>query len=437
MKYIILTNVITGSGIGGGGVYVRNKIKFLNENNIDVTAFSSMHGNGDKTIFPELKMFEENIIHELRYPPNYFSKRKINKVINKILKIINPQNEEIVVESLHVNQALWGEILAEKCNGKNFVYLIGEITDNKLFSNSMLNYFDFKHKRRELASITEKSLEFLFKGYKKIKENENYYLNAVCINVVEDYDNPIIDNIKKADYNIASIGRLEKPYVPYMIDQVKKFASRYVDKQVQLVLIGSASTEEMEKMIRDKFANVNNVSLLITGNMFPIPKSLFPKMDVFISSAGSAYVSYYEKTPTISIDANDNMPIGIVGYTTKNVLFRQDENAEITIAEFLDKILIGKFCDKMSELYKIKTFDYKVEFQKHMLFIDSSEKSSIYYPIEKIYEKKNAKNILQRIGIIIFGIEKYICFSKKLKGITYYLTYYIYQNKEKKVESRS
>ena len=118
-KYIILTGSIID--VGGSQLYSKNKKKYLEEKGWDVSIYSFQRG---QILIDELKGCSNNIIHNLKFSPNLFSAKIKKKVIDEI--IWEKNYEEVVVESHSINLSLWGEMIAQKVNGKHVIVLVDE-----------------------------------------------------------------------------------------------------------------------------------------------------------------------------------------------------------------------------------------------------------------------------------------------------------------------
>lgn len=404
--YILLPTAITE--MGGGQMYVRNKMKYIEEQGWRVEIFSGQEG----TIYiNDLKKYRRNIIRVLDDAPFIYSQKTIEATLLHMKNIIGNENEQIIIESGAAHTCYWGELLSKEIHGKHIVFLLDEHNDKIDFR--YLDFFDFKHQRKELTGIANRSLMDLFRDYKLINQENNYWLTAYCSNVVEECYNPIIEKIKKADYSIGSIGRLEKPYVLPVAEEIRKFAANHPDATFNIIFIGGSTIRKSMKQLRKKFRGMNNINLILTNYMFPIPKKIFNLVNVFISSSGSARVSYNEGIPTIAIDGHDYMPIGIVGYTTEQTLYRENTAAK-SISELLEDILINK-CLLQMNFNAYEPEDIKVYFEPHIEFINKSSQEFSYYPVinMKPYGKDKKKKILRQI----FGGYFYY----KLKHIYSYL----------------
>ena len=394
-KYIILTPSI--SNVGGAEIYCRNKKIFLEENGWDVDIFYCRKG---KVLINDLKTYEENFMQELLMPPFFYRKSSINKYIDKITNSITG-HKEIVVESHTKALAMWGELVANRISGKHIIYLLAE-SFKKLSDHEYL-FFDFKHRRRELAGISDKSLSLLFKGYRDIGEEERYFLRASCANVVEDVENETVNRIETKDINIGCITRLEKDFVPELINEIIIFANNHKDKNILLVIIGGSINGDLEKIIYHKVKNIENLEVIITGYLFPIPKKIFHLLDIFIGVAGSAKISAREGVPTITLDVIDGKPIGLLGYNTESTLYRDTEN-QTSLSQLLEDILIDKKFDlrKISISDNLRLCDFRKEYQSHLRFIEKSEQTKDYYNFD---DKLPLKEQIGKIAFNMLGIK--------------------------------
>lgn len=412
-KYLILTALITD--IGGGQIYTKNKYLYLQENGWDVVVFSAEYGN--VIMIDELRNFENNIVYELKHPPYLFSKKTQNIIVNDIvIRSLLDNKDEIIVESQTIATALWGELIAKKLKCKHFIFLLMELYGNMHVST--MDYLNFKHKRKELVGITNKSLELLFKNYKTLEQSEKYFLNAVCSNSVEDVDNPIIDSISKMDINIGCISRLQKPYIDTMIDEIVRFAKRNNKKSIQLVLVGGSPYIKTEQKIINKVKSANNIKLIMTGRLFPIPRKLFKIMDIFIGVSGSAQASASEGVLTMILDVRDHKPIGLLGYDTQNCLYA-DTKTNASISTILDNVLIK---EQLHNNYQkmninIKITDFRNEFNNHLEFLQTSASDKEYYVIKT--KNIGIKNKTKKALVIIMGFkayEKLLSFMVKIRA---------------------
>ena len=390
LDYIILTYTIMD--MGGSIIYTRNKVEFLENSGWKVFVYSA-HERGT-VIVKDLEKFDEYIMIELKNPPYIFDDIELDRLTNSIIS--NITSETVIIESHTPVLSLWGELLADKLKAKHIIHSLTETYDK--IPGPMISFLDFKHKRRELAGITKNSLSLLFKGYKVLKENEKYCLNAVCTNVVEDVDNDRVDNIEKLDINIGSITRLEKRFVQVLVDEVIIFADKNKEKNIQLVFFGDSKSKNFTKNIYKKVRDIDNLNVIVTGFLYPIPRKIFELTDVFVSVAGSATITAREGIPTIAVDVMDSKPIGILGYDTSSSLYRDNDKYQ-SISEVLEKFFSSKKIDaQVLNINEFKLRDYNEEFLNHMKFIKNSDQTKIYYRYNiKLTNKDRIKKILVSI----------------------------------------
>ncbi len=235
-----------------------------------------------------------------------------------------------------------------------------------------------------MAGNTPVAISKLFSGYRTLPEGCDTYLSAYCSNTVEDCESVHIDRIKRADYNIGSIGRLNKPFVIPMIKDILSFAQGYKGKTFQIVLFGGTpDPKELETIIR-LVQPVENADIYVTGAIFPVPHKALDKMDVFVSSAGAAATSANLGYTTIVIDANDFEPIGILGYTTNELVHRIPGIPYDHTQELLKQVLIEKKYPAKVDIAVNDETEYETAFKKHMQYLSKSTDRKMYYPIKKV-----------------------------------------------------
>lgn len=387
--YLFLTPSIVN--IGGAEIYVRNKNRYLNNNGWETFVFSFRKGD---IIVDGLSKFYELIFEEFQTEPYLYSRNQQNKIINRIISLLPDLSkyDEIVIESNSINISLWGEILARIINGIHLVFFLQE---NESIGYKKFKYLKFKHARKELAGINKKVIKNLFSPYEDIPVEESYNLRASCINSVEDIPCDKWRNVKKSDFTLGSIGRLEKPYLQTVIKDLYEFILAYPKYTYNLIFIGGETNgDKVSKQIIEKFKNFDNVNVYITGFIFPIPLTLLKQIDIFLSSAGSVRVSSDLNKPTISYDSNDLQPIGLKNFTTDNSLFRTNEKI-IKGKEWLEKVLINR----EFKLEEFKFTPLHFSFSDHIEFLSSSKHTKDYYDISSW--KLSRKDLIKKILVSI------------------------------------
>ena len=364
--------------MGGAQMYVRNKVVWLRKQGWDVQVISARTG---KVIISELVEFNA-IFSELDYPIYLFPKKKQNNVIDYIKSILEPQDfEQIVIESTCIGITTWAEAIAKEIGAKHIAYLLQE--SNVIDNLQLQEYFKFKHKRRELVSITDQSLKMMFETFSPISIEQSYKLPAYCNNVVEDIDSPFLHNTdwEKYDYKVGCLSRIDKPFIMPAVTNFAKFAQSHCDKKFLLFMIGGApENTPFESNIKKVFRGIKNVELFISGYMFPISAKLLESFDAFFSTAGSCWPCMRSGVPTIAIDGNDFMPTGVMKHTTLHSLFRGDDEPALDYQEVFEDVIIKMKYNKFAPDHEINEPD----FSEHMEFMNLSASEQDYFDVTEI-----------------------------------------------------
>lgn len=329
-----------------------------------------------------LKQFEGNYLPELKKPLRSSSKKEINRVLDSVMKG-QGADDEILIECHMPALALWGELIAARSKGKNTIFLIEESLPR--FSKAEVDFYEYKIGRKELLSSGEKRLKsILGRRYDAQKYGAyNFNLKPYCNNVVDYTPVKLPDEISDAEYSIISVGRLDKPYIKPMLDEILVFVKEYNRVHFNLIVVGDDHKFKMSNYIKGLFAEEHNISLFLLGYVFPVPYDWVKIADVSIASSNSILVTADEGIPTIGIDIGDNLPIGIYGQNTNNLWRRKDEPVR-SISQWLDDILIKKMYTKNLQPNK-RGKDLETHLKAHVDFLESSDQSKEYYDVENMF----------------------------------------------------
>lgn len=389
-KYVFLTFDIFG--IGGTQIYVRNKLLFMQSKGWEPIIFTTVEGKD--VVVKELMPFTDCVMPEMLIHPYMYSAKDRRSILDKIHHRIG-EADEIIIEANFMQITPWAEELAKYVHGRCFIFLIQE--DYNISASKLQRFFDYKLTRGELAVNTPVAMRYLLKGIRNINQPQDYFLAATCHNVVEDSDDEEYSAIKNADVHIGSIGRLNKPYVLPMTKSIVEYVKKHQKQTYQLVFFGGSAAEKDYEAIKEAVKETENLSVYITGPIFPIPRRMLQKIDLFVSTAGSALTSFNEGLPTIAMDATDYLPIGILGYTTNQIIHREEGKPVPQLSDLIDCILSGNACIDY-EKEKNCAADYRVEFENHIKYIDRCERALSYYDV-----KKTAPCFVTRINYRITG----------------------------------
>ncbi len=398
MKYIMLINSIVN--MGGGQKYCSNKVKELEKQGFHVFVFSSTTG---EIILDNLKKYQDCIIPEMRLHPRYYNKDNRKRVIDKILKIIKwNENDNCLLDSADIPHAEWGELIAEKIGSRHICYLIDEDFRTK---KEDVDFLLFKLKRHELYGTSEQSLPHLFEGYYLVKENEKFFFNAYCTNVVEDIECDLVDRITPNAINIGYFGRLDKSYIKKSIEKSIAFFDKHANKRFNLILIGGSDSLNTESSIRALVEKRENLELFITGFLNPIPRKLLKCLDVCVASAGCAIVAHKCGVLTINVNTLTGDVAGIMGDTCAvGEDFRYSEsNYEMTL--ILEDILFNDSKHVINDDYRYyaelaNKIKREIDWQLKQFDIRNEK---VFYHIDSI-RPTYFKFLILKIVVNLFGI---------------------------------
>jgi len=380
-KYIFLTVDI--HPIGGIQNYIAGKAKYLKKQGWDVVIFFGGYPTGT-CLMPTLNEYIDGGILELIKQPGEWTKHIRELTLSKMKELIQYDKDnkvKIVIESHDDVLALWGELLAEKIHAKHMCFICNEkFRGPKKHYAEHFCFFDFKHSRKELLGIHKESLEQLFEGYKEVKPEERYSFVAANEGPVQDVENKAVESLTRSDWNICYIGRVEKLYVPKIIQDISIFAQKYTEKTIQFLVVGKA--DSCKKLLQEKLGCLQNVKISLLGDLIPIPRSLFQLTDVVIAGSGCADCAARENVPTIVADADNGMANGLLGYTTHNILYCENKDNQINYDVALEQVLVEKIQEYL-EFYLEDKLPASEYYKKQIEFIKQSEKELVYYKLLK------------------------------------------------------
>lgn len=379
-KYIFVTFDIRN--MGGVQCYLEGKVKYLESAGWDVRLmYGAMDKNRD-TLFPTLKKYLNCRIVELSLAPYDMPKMVCNHTLNKCLNIIGDTSncEELIIESGDSVQALWGELLASMTGAKHIFFTMNEnYRSPGSHYAKMIDFFIFKFMRGEILGGKE-TLSKLFAGTNL--ENYPFVDNAsLDEDPIADVRNPLIDKLCKKDWNICYLGRANKIYVDTVIKEVAKFARQHPSKSMQFIVIGNFTTKQ--ELLEKEILPLQNLTLTLLGEMVPIPKSLYDKIDVMIAGSGSARHSVYHGKPVIVPDCYSSNSMGTYGYQTLQSLYEEDITSQVSISDSLEDVLVRQVHLKMpfiappQKTPEICTLDNLDQIRK-------SDERKEYYPVKNV-----------------------------------------------------
>lgn len=368
-KYVFLSYGI--GGVGGGQNYLKNRCELYKEQGYKVyLAYTLYDPKCDSFLFDAVKR-----IQAIGQPINIFGKCYINRVINQLINLINYNvGDCVIIESNNMYMAFWGEMLAKSCGGKHFYYILGE--NDIINNNSENSFFSFKLDRSEIAGIHQDTIKKFFSKFRIIENSDSYHINATAQISFMDYRVPRLENLPFCEYCIGLLSRLDKPFVlPTLID-LKAFFNNHRDKRFNLIIVGDGNENIVHK-IKQLYNDINNVNLIFTGALEPLP-TIYPELcDVCIGTSGCAWMTHKYGRITISIDGEDFKPIGILGHTTDNRLFRSEEPI-VELKIILNQILFEKKYSISHSPIQTETLREETHKQHHEYILNSSKEKQYF-----------------------------------------------------------
>ena len=348
--------------IGGTEMYTAGKAKYLQAHGWKVYVFFN-HPHDGKTLIPSLAQYLQSgsgmqflytLPYKMKKPEQNFW---LNLMLQR-LELIAGKEYEIIIESHSYILAYWSELLAAKIGARHFCILCDEISSTtkdwvRRVTRDNLDFFYFKLKRNELV-INDKSFHKLFNGYKNASVPwPNHPKTVREMDPIQDVDFPI-EKVAKLDWNICHIGRANKDYVPYVIKGVGELARRHPDKKINLIMVGN--TDMLRNLLNQTFQGLTNMFFTLLGDMVPIPRILFSKVDVVCAISQSARFAANEGVLTIVGSAgNPERTPGVLGYDTETQVYGE---GTFSYVEALENVLVKKLYDgKKYSLPKLEPAD--------------------------------------------------------------------------------
>ena len=358
--YIFITWAV--HSIGGSELYTAGKANYLQNRGWKVYVFFN-HPNEGKTLIPSLAQYipTGSGMQFLYTPPYKMRMHDQEYCLNLMMQRLNlvPSKQyDIIIESHSFILAYWGELLAARIGARHFFVLLDEIPSSKdnwirTATRSTLDFFYFKWKRNELIA-SDKALQKLFNGYKNVTAPLVKMPPTVREQApIQDVAFPI-EKIQRLDWHICHIGRAKKDYVPSVIEGVRELAERHPDKKINFIMVGNADPlmAQLEKTSHSR----PNVFFTFLGDMFPIPRILFSKVDVVCAISQSARFAANEGILTIVGSANTpNRTPGVLGYDTEAQVYGA---GTFSYVEALENVLVKKlYVGKKYSLQKLRPAD--------------------------------------------------------------------------------
>lgn len=363
--------------MGGSILYVAAKSKQLREDGWTVSALTIDDYFWNDMSRPIIDDVEFSF-YELEYDPASYREKRCEKVCQKVVDYIC-QFGSCVIESHFPSAAKWGELIASKTKAKHIVYLINERYEKP--SKRDISFYEFKLARHELTCIQRKGLEEAMDGSKDASHIASAEILSAfgasdCVANVE-FDDSRVRGAEQCDLKLGSLGRLDKDYVPKMIDSIVEYALRNKDLSIFICIVGDTKDPKRASYIVNSLKQCRNVSYSMLGTLNPVPEKLIKTWDAAIASAGAARALAGHGVPTIKYSA-DGRPMGIMGSIgDTDSLFLAEGDCGYSLEFLLDSVRLGNV--KVSNGPSCS--DHPVEYSRHMAFINRSSSEKEYFNV--------------------------------------------------------
>ena len=308
--YIIFT---TGNihCVGGMEMYISGIARYLERNGFDVVVYYPGSDWG-KCAIRDLDKYVVGGCELLSIEPALYTAKERDRIFEHCIEKAGIRLEkytDIFIESQADVDSLWAEYFAKRLGGKHILQLLNEFYDSeyKLYSE----YTDFYWKLYVGKRLRGGLLNELFinNGLRVGETYDGWCMERYPIDDV-DLQDSVFDG--HYDYRIAYIGRGNKEYVPTVIEEVCLFANNHPDKIIQFIFVGDCSCQK--DLIESRVNNTDNISFLPLGNLVPLPRTLFSKVNAVIANSQTARFCAWEGAYVVTVSTIDNLSSGVLGY---------------------------------------------------------------------------------------------------------------------------
>jgi len=371
--YIFLTSKV--DGIGGAQLYIENKSSYLKQNGWNVLTLYSNEQEYNKVRYSHNKIYCKDFHYHPKSFYRYKQKEILRDIVNAVIKYEHRiYDNYVIIESHFVNHSYWGELLSKKLHCKHLIFLLSEKLNNRI---DELDFYRHKLFNSELFAIHQRPLVSIFNNTPIDCDLKNkVWIAAGTLDNICYEDNPKIDNIADNKFNICCISRLNKIYVMDIVKAVVEFSITNKSIPINLILVGDGD-RKLKQNIINIVTGINNLKLTMLGELFPIPKNLFDKVDMFISGAGSADLSLRQGCITLSVDVNSCKPIGLLGIETDQVSFSEIKSKFGSIQEYIQYVYKNSI--NLKNMISFKKLNYKDIFNKQLNIVMNPSNTIKHY----------------------------------------------------------
>ena len=379
------------SGVGGAQNYIYSKSRWLTEHGFKVFVFCK---EDDRCTYDFSHCRIESMV-DLESHPRLLSKQRRRAVIDSILRWVE-DSSEIVFESHTLCLAIWGEMLASKVNGRNFVYLLAEQFPS--YTDRELDFLACKYNEGNLVSINKQILRNLLE-HRVTDFREDYNeLSAKAYPVLDDsgYDAEVA--ITGGGNNILLLSRLDKTFVVDATIRLCGYIRQHPEAQFNVCYIGDGSKKRVKQILK-QYRSLSNATVQMLGEMLPLPRKLLESFNLAISKAGCARQCALSRVPTIMYALDKDVPIGFCGYefhckTTSEEASPQDFDS------LVDRALVLHEPQGRKWKYYDEAARSNIDYEDHLRRIKLYPQSNNYYNVMDV--SPSMSRLIPSIWVSVF-----------------------------------
>ena len=395
MNKYILFSTCDLHNMGGVPYYYEGKARYLESIGWDVSIFHP----GDAAQTCALPALNKYVVEgSLVWPSEKWrtSKRyRENYLATLAERILAGQRyDSVVIETHDYWTSPWVELLAKRLKAKHIIKELNEIDEVAARRyREYSGFYLFKLHRRE-HFCSPRMLEIIYRNVDGVTEVDSLPFD-LDEDPVRDVENAAISAIEHCDWNIGYLGRANKGYVSYIIEGVCEFARNHPDHSIQFVTVGNFECRRF--LYTDMSRGLCNLRLVELGDLSPLPRCFFDKVDVVIAGSGSARCTAYEGKVALVADAGNNLCNGALGYDTKESVYHHKDTAQMSFAEGLERVLVRRVYDDME-------FDYPPKpgvdacCEQNLRAIAASNQTKRYYPARKLCSNEFGHEVERLVG---------------------------------------
>lgn len=402
MNIIIFSNKL--EVIGGAEDYVIRKAKTLIENKHEVIVLAPVINEYYREILKGSNI--PFLINEkLDVSPQYLWKKERESLIILLEKKLGFREWDCV-ESHQVYPMLWAELFSIKLKIPNFIYLLSEEGNYPRYHKKLLNA---KIDNKMLIGCNSMTIPIVAeKTGAEIKSN-NVFLNISVIPDEIKEQNYTLNIDRENEFVITTIARLDKYYIRYLIEELLAISKKENIQKLVLVIVGAGFYEKEFKSLAKESEN-DNLRIIFTGTLKPLPKEIFQISNLYIGMGTTVVLSAAMKCPTLTVDPFTNKSPGFFGEHTSNFGFKDGSNELKNFSHYIMEVLKNK--NTLNHYGKVafecfqNQFDNATILREYLQILDDGK--NIEFSESIVY----SSDLLEKIQSLIYKITGYKLYMK-------------------------